>query len=182
MTCHEVDQSLALYIYDELGRDQRAALEAHLASCESCHKALKQSRGLVEALRELPVAEPAPNLLVLCRQRLEESLDREQMGWRALIRAWLPPAAAAHPARAVTALTLVAFGFSLGWIVRPRVGSVINRAAPGAPAVASSQMTGGDLGGARINSISQVAPDPETGKVQITLNAEKRVTMEGSLD
>jgi HEAT repeat protein len=43
-------------------------------------------------------------------------------------------------------------------------------------------MAGSDLGGARINSISQVAPDPETGKVQITLNAEKRVTMEGSLD
>lgn len=180
MSCQEVDRSLALYIYDELRGDERAAVETHLASCETCRKAMEQARDLMDLLRGQPVAEPAPDLLVHCRQRLEESLDREQMGWRALVRAWLP-LAAAHPARAATALTLVAFGFSLGWIVRPRMGSVLPRS-EGTPPAATSQMTGGDLGGARINSISQVAPDPETGQMQITLNAEKRVTMEGSLD
>jgi len=182
MTCQEVDQSLAPYIYDELRSQERAALEAHLASCENCRRTLEQTRGLVELIRQQPVQEPTPDLLVHCRQRLEESLDREQLGWRALIRAWLPPAAAANPARAVSALTLIALGFSLGWIIRPKVGTTVSPT-PGAPTtVAPAQMTGSELRGARINSISQVAPDPETGKVQITLNAEKRVTMEGSLD
>jgi hypothetical protein len=182
MSCQEVDQSLVLYLYDELGADQRAALESHLASCEACRQSLEQSRGLIDLLREQPAVNPAPDLLVHCRQRLEEALDQEQMGWRALFRAWLPPAAAAHPARAVTAFTLIALGFSLGWIIRPRVGALAGRPQGGAASLATSQMAGGDLGGARINSISQVEPDPETGKVQITLNAEKRVTMEGSLD
>lgn len=182
MTCQEVDQSLPLYLYDELREAERAALEAHLAGCENCRRALEQSRGLIELLRSQPIPEPAPDLLVHCRQRLEESLDREQMSWRVLIRAWLPPAAAAHPARAATAFTLVAFGFSLGWILRPRVGNVASRTPGVAATTSAAQVAGGDLGGARINSISQVSPDPETGKVQITLNAEKRVTMEGSLD
>ena len=181
MTCHDFDQSLALYLYDELSNEERSAIELHIASCEQCKRALEQSRSLVNLIHEHTPAEPAPDLLVHCRQRLEESLDREQMGWRSLLRAWLPPAAAAHPARAATALTLVALGFSLGWVVRPRVGTLLPRPQATAP-VAGSQMAGSELGGARINSISQVAPDPETGKVQITLNAEKRVTMEGSLD
>jgi HEAT repeat protein len=125
-----------------------------------------------------PAREPAPELLVRCRQRLEEVLDREQLGWRGFLRAWIPPAAAAHPARAAAALTLVAFGFSLGWLLRPRVGALISR--PPVTDTAAAGVAGADLGSSRINSISQVAP--ETGEVRITLNAEKRVTMEGSLD
>jgi len=55
---------------------------------------------------------------------------------------------------------------------------------PGQPATNTSAagMTGGTLRGARISGISQVAPGPETGQLHITLNAEKRMTLEGSLD
>ncbi|HUI43578.1 MAG TPA: HEAT repeat domain-containing protein [Terriglobia bacterium] len=178
MNCHDFEQSIPLYVYNELSGAERTALEEHVVSCEACRKALEQSQKLVSLLTEAPLAKPTPNLLVVCRQRLEDALDREQLGWRALVRAWLPPAAMAHPARAITGLTLVAFGFSLGWLLRPRITA---RVAPSLDASPSS-MVGGDLRGARINSISQVAPDPQTGQVRITLNAEKRVTMEGSLD
>lgn len=184
MNCQDLEQSLALYDYGELGVDERAALEEHLAGCERCRKLLEQSRRLGDLLSEQRQAappDPLPNLLVECRQRLEFALDREQMGWRALMRAWLPPVAAAHPARAMTALTLVALGFSLGWLLRPRAETSTFTPGP-ATNTAPAQMTGADLGSARINSISQVAPDPETGDVKITLNAERRVTMEGSLD
>jgi Putative zinc-finger len=179
MSCKDFEQTLALYIYGELSGGERASFEDHLASCQHCRGALEESRRLEELLAGRSLPQPTPDLLVVCRQKLEDTLDREQLGWRALIRSWLPPAAAAHPARAMTAVTLVAFGFSLGWILRPRVGSVIS---PPVTNIAPGQLTGGDLGGARINSISQVAPDPETGQVRITLNAERRVTMEGSLD
>ncbi|HEY6291841.1 MAG TPA: HEAT repeat domain-containing protein [Terriglobia bacterium] len=178
MTCHDVDQSLALYPYNELRADERTAIEEHITACEACRRAMEQSRRLEDLLSEHPAVGPTPDLLVQCRQRLEDALDQEQMGWRALIREWLPPVAAAHPARAMGALTLVALGFSLGWILHSRVG----RIAVPASGAAQAQMAGGDLGSARINSISQVAPDPQTGDVRITLNAEKRVTMEGSLD
>jgi HEAT repeats/Putative zinc-finger len=186
VNCQDFNQNLALYDYGELPQDERAALEEHLAGCEHCRNLLEQSRSfgdLINQYRAQP-PEPLPSLLVECRQRLEIALDREQTGWRALIRAWLPPAAAAHPARAMTALTLVAVGFSFGWLLRPRVQTSIS-STPGPEAVTDvspAQMAGGDLGSARINSISQVAPNPETGDVRITLNAEKRVTMEGSLD
>ena len=184
MNCEELNQSVALYDYGELRADERAALEEHVAGCERCRKLLEQTRRLAELLKQdAEPDEPLPTLLVECRQRLEIALDREQMGWRALMRAWLPPAAAANPARAMTAVTLVALGFSLGWLLRPRAEG--RKSASGSAQVANTapaQMTGADLGSARINSISQVAPDPETGDVKITLNAEKRVTMEGSLD
>lgn len=179
MTCQDCERSLPLYLYDEVRGVERAVLEEHLASCGRCRKALEESQRLHEVLAQRAVIEPAPDLLAECRQGLEEALDGEQLGWRALLRAWLPPVATAHPARAMAALTLVAFGFSLGWLLRPGIRGVISR--PGA-GTAPAQMAGGDLGGARIDSISQVAPDPETGQVRITLNAERRVTMEGSLD
>jgi hypothetical protein len=186
VNCEDLNQSLALYDYGELRGDERAAVEEHLAGCDRCRELLEQTRRLSQVLNEVQVepADPLPTLLVECRQRLEIALDREQMGWRALMRAWLPPVAAANPARAMTAVTLVALGFSLGWLLRPRAeGRTVSTPRVGQfTNTAPAQMTGGDLGSARINSISQVAPDPETGDVKITLNAEKRVTMEGSLD
>jgi hypothetical protein len=184
VNCQDFSQNLALCDYAELRGDERAALEEHLAGCGQCRKVLEQSRRLGDLLtqqKQAELASPLPSLLVECRQRLEVALDHEQVGWRALLRAWLPPVAAAHPVRAMTALTLVALGFSLGWLLRPRAEA--NTSTPGPVTnTAPAQMAGGDLGSARINSISQVAPDPETGDVRITLNAEKRVTMEGSLD
>ncbi len=183
MNCQDFSENLALYDYAELRGDERAALEEHVAGCEPCRKVLEQSRRLADLLSQQgqgELAGPLPSLLVECRQHLEIALDREQTGWRALLRAWVPPVAA-HPARTMTALTLVALGFSLGWLLRPRTET--STLTPGPVTNTSpAQMAAGDLGNARINSISQVAPDPETGDVKITLNAERRVTMEGSLD
>jgi HEAT repeats len=41
---------------------------------------------------------------------------------------------------------------------------------------------GSDLANLNVKSISQVTPDPKTGDVRITVNAERRMTLEGSLD
>jgi len=181
MTCQEIDQSLALYAYGELSEAERTSVEEHLVSCERCRHTMAELRGLENLLAEHPPVEPPPDLLVRSRLRLEEALDHEQVSWRALIRSWFG-VATAHPAQVMTAFTLVAFGFSIGWLLRPRVAAI--RMASGAPATTANTaaMTGGTLGGAQISSISQVAPDPETGQLHITLNAEKHMTLEGSLD
>lgn len=181
MSCKDFEQNLTLYVYEELSGQERTALETHLTTCEHCRKAVQDSQSLKRLLSERAVTEPSPELLARCRMDLDDALDRERLGWRSLLRDWLPPFAVAHPTRAVSTLALIAFGFSLGWILRPRAGEVV---APrtSSPSPSTASMVPTDLGNARINSISQVAPDPQTGAVRITLNAERRVTMEGSLD
>lgn len=181
MTCQEIDQSLALYAYGELPEAERTSVEEHLSSCEHCRRTMAELGGLQALLAEHPPIEPPPDLLVRSRLGLEEALDREQVSWRALVRSWFE-VATTHPARVMAALTLVAFGFSGGWLLRPRVGVI--PAAENVPAASTNTaaMTGGTLGGAQISSISQIAPDPETGQLHITLNAEKHMTLEGSLD
>ena len=181
MTCQEIDQSLALYAYGELSEAERTGVEEHLTCCGHCRRTMAELQGLGNLLAEHPPAEPPPDLLVRARLRLEEALDHEQVSWRALVRSWFE-VATTHPARVMTALTLAAFGFSFGWLLHPRIAAVPT--GPGVPAASTSTaaMSGGTLGGAQISSISQVAPDPETGQLHITLNAEKHMTLEGSLD
>lgn len=178
MNCKDLEENLSLYLYDEILGEQRAACDAHLAACPHCRGLLDQSRRLRELLKGRAASELTPELLAHCRQRLDEALDREQLGWRSLLREWLPALGVIHPSRAVVVLTLVVLGFGLGWTVRPRAGGILSPT----KGISPSWTTAADLGDARISGISQVAPDPQTGAVQITFNAERRVTMEGSLD
>ncbi|HEV2177052.1 MAG TPA: zf-HC2 domain-containing protein [Terriglobia bacterium] len=178
MDCDAVKENLALYVYDELPRSERDAADEHLAGCERCRLALGEARRMQELMSAGPALGPTPELLVRCRQHLEDSLDREQLGWTGLIRKWLPGFALTQPFRAAAALTLVALGFSLGWIVRPRT----IKDGIGPRNIVGSSVAGTDLGGAQISDITQVSPDPQTGQVKITLNAARQVTLEGSLD
>jgi hypothetical protein len=182
MNCKELEENLALYLYGELPPEQRAAYEAHLAGCINCQAALERVRSLHKVLAQRPRVEPSPDFLVECRQALEEALDQERVGWHGLVREWLPflplpPRWAAQ--RLAFALTLVVFGFGLGWTLRPRAARVI----PSVPGnLTASSLADADLENMRINDISGVAPDPKTGDVHITMDTQRRVTLEGSLD
>lgn len=177
MDCQRVEESLPLYFYDELGGEPRAEIEAHLAACPRCAATAEEFRRLRAALAERPALEPSPDLLVRCRYDLEEALDRETTGWRALVRSGfgLWPTGSSRQATAALAILLV--GFSLGWAMRQQPATP----APGQGNGGSSWM-GADLSNLRINGISRVTPDPQTGEVHITLDAERRLTLEGSLD
>jgi len=180
MSCKEVEATLLSYLYDELSREERAVYDAHLAACADCRRALEDSRRLHQVLGVRSAPEPTPELIVRCRQALDEALDREQLGWRGLIRNLVPVLSGLHPSAqgAVAVLTLVLFGFGLGWTLRPRSEPLPRESKPAPPVALASA----DLGNERISDISQVSPDPKTGDVRITLNAERRVTLEGSLD
>jgi hypothetical protein len=178
MNCKDRQENLWLYLYDELLPEERGTVDAHFTVCDRCRLALEQARSLHQALNQRPAREPSPELLVECRQALDEAIDQEALGWRALVQRWFGDGPAVGPSRVAGVLALLLFGFGLGWSLRPRVPQSPSTS----PLVTSSSTLGADLDNMRINGISRVAPDPKTGEVRITLDAERRMTLEGSLD
>jgi hypothetical protein len=192
MNCQEFEESLTLLVYGEVSDEERAACEAHAASCAKCRRALEELHRLRALLAERPRREPTPELIVQCRQALEEALDREQLGWHGLVRQWFSAWHFRPAAGLAAALTLLACGFTVGWTLRPHAGSApalairqLTGAGPagsGPPAATHIPLTEADLTNMRISGISGVAPDPMTGAVRITMDAQRRVILEGSLD
>ncbi|MGH9327598.1 MAG: HEAT repeat domain-containing protein [Terriglobia bacterium] len=173
MNCEEFEIRAMLYLYEELPPSECEAIEHHAAECSGCREKLAQARRLNALLAQRASVEATPELVVHCREALEESLDGEQFGWRRLLADWLPR----HPSRITATLTLIAFAFGLGWMLRAPSGNMQPAAA--SPVRLASM---GGIGLGQIRSISQVAPDPGGNKVRITVNAEHHVTLEGSLE
>lgn len=180
MKCEELRETIYLLLYDEVSAEERQTLESHLADCANCGAELEKVRSLRSLLGSDSPAEPSAALLAECRQLFEEALDREELGWHGLVREWWGMRAQALAFRAVTAVTLLILGFGLGWNLRLRSPVAPESGRPGAGS--PPQFSSADLSNLRISGISQVAPDPETGAVRITMNAERRVALEGSLD
>ena len=180
MNCVELDENLALYLYGELPVERRQAFETHLAACAQCRGLLEETRRLHSVLCELPSPEPSPALLIHCRAALEEALDRELsgVGWKSLFNQWSSAWGTMSRFPIAAALTMAVLGFSLGWTLQTRLARVQS-----ATNEESMDLTGNDdLNNFRINNISQVASGPKNGDVRITVNAERQMTMEGSLD
>ncbi len=179
MTCKDLEQQFDAYLYGELSSSERDSLELHLKECTACQSELEQLRRLHALIKERSSPEVPAEWLVRCRQRLEEVIEREEHGWRRLLADWFSVAPGSFSSRLAAMLTLILFGFGLGWMLHSGASKVVPaRSSQQTPQLAS--FLGGDLG--HISSISQVSPDPESNKVRITLNAEHRVTLEGSLD
>jgi hypothetical protein len=177
MKCKHIEEKLPLYFYDELAADERAEVESHVAACARCADVAAEFGRLRAALDERPLPEPSPGLLVHCRSDLEEVLDREQTGWRALVRGWFGQAPGQPALRWASALAILVVGFSAGWTMQRQTGPT-----PVTTGSTTPNWFGADMTGVRINGITQVAPNPQTGEVKLTLNAERQVTLEGSLD
>jgi hypothetical protein len=175
MNCQETESRGALYLYDELSSEKRAEFEAHTAVCDACRGELDRLKRFESTLEACPKPEPSPDFVAHCRLGLDEALDREQLGWRALVRSWFWSLSPAPASRAAVVATLVIVSFGLGWMLRPRVSSLPTLTPAG-------QASTFDLNNYRVRNISQIAQDPQSGGVRITLDAERRVTLEGSLD
>ena len=178
MKCTEFEASLALYLYDELPAERGTEVEAHANACATCRGALDKARRLHTLLSQRPASVPSPDLLAQCRLALDEALERERVGWQGLLHRGLAAARLVPISPALAALGLLVFGFSAGWTLRPRLPKVLPASGGGVP----PSFAAADLGNSRIRGISRVVPDPQTGEVRITLDAERRLTLEGSLD
>ena len=181
MNCIEFEQSLPLYLYDEVPEDGRASFESHLAECARCRERLEQTKLLHNVLNQRPSAEPSPQLLVHCRAALEVALDRELAGvsWKSLFEQWAGYLRVSR-VPAAAALALVVFGFTLGWSLRPHSLSGPSRGS--GPALSGVTGDENDLNNMRINTINQVASSPQNGQVRISVDAEHQMTLQGSID
>src|SRR5207248_2035983 len=125
-----IEETVAAYLYDEISPQERAAYDAHLAGCEPCRKLVEESQRLQGLLSQRDTREPTPELIVHCRQALDEALDREQLGWRYLVRHLLPlglnKPSRVSAAGALTAVALAVFGFGLGWTLRPHSSRLVS--------------------------------------------------------
>jgi hypothetical protein len=178
MNCHNCEENLPLLVYGELSTEEQAAFDEHLAECANCREARVKLEQLHQVLRQRPQPEVTPAVLAEARMALDEALDREQHGWRALLRNGLPTLRFQPASGFALALTFVLCGFGLGWELRPRAG----RQPAALSQVSNAGVASSDLENMQIKGISGIAPDPRTGGVKITMDAERRVTLEGSLD
>jgi len=126
--CEELESLALLYACDELGADERAELEAHVATCSACAAVLTREIRLHEAVGSLD--QPADSLdrsgllLARCRSELAEALDdREARAKRSAWRALVSPAAwwgalrhtlVEHPAMSMAVLMVAGFLAGVG--------------------------------------------------------------------
>jgi len=61
MNCHEFERYLAEALGDELSPQDRAALDAHLAACQTCRAEYESAAATIRTLRSLP---PPPDVSV----------------------------------------------------------------------------------------------------------------------
>ncbi len=178
MECRELEERLTLLLYGELTSAEQTACEEHLAACAACRSAREKLERFHKVLARRPEAEVSPALLAEARMSLDEALDRQQHGWRALWNNGLPILRFQPASGFALGLTLVLFGFGVGWGLRPH----INARTANLGVANTADVSNSDLQNMRISDISGVVPDPQTGGVKVTLDAERRVTLEGSLD
>jgi HEAT repeats/Putative zinc-finger len=183
MDCKEFEENLTLYSYGELPKDDRAAADAHLGTCSGCRGRLDETRRMHELLNARSSVEPSPELLAQCRMALEDALDRElaSVSWKKLFSELWTGLSVFPLTRASAILALLLLGFGLGWTLRPHaMGSLAGGGATGANQASALEP---DMSNMRINAITQVTPSSSAdGQVSITLDAERRMTLQGSLD
>ncbi len=183
MHCHTLEDNLWLYLYQEMPPEERAAADAHLQACAPCRAHVQEAEALRALLSQREEPEASPELLVEARMTLDEALDREELGWRAWFRMFSGSFPVFYASRAVAVMSVLVVGFGLGWVMRPRTpevpaGLVVVQQHP----VQGVSLPAAPERGYRISNISQLEPDPVTGQVQITLDAQRQVTFSGSLD
>lgn len=175
MNCDWIKANTALYVYDELGDDQRHELERHVERCTGCMAELEELRDFRQTMAALRRPEPSPNLLAASRMRLQEQLEeaRQASGWRRFTfdaGAWFVQLKLA-PALAIA---LIMVGFSGGVLTTWRTG--------GTPNVAGNEQTVAAANEASIAGIRAIMPENGSNKVQIKYDTLMPREAEGSLD
>ncbi len=61
-SCMEIQDNLEAYLADELDADIHATVKAHIAFCSACQNEVRFAQAIDEALHDLPMPEPPPEI------------------------------------------------------------------------------------------------------------------------
>ena len=105
-----LEERLGPYLEGELGREDRRAVELHLAHCEACSRVLRELRTTVELLRLVPEPLAPARLGRAVMDRIAAGEHRPLARWRARLSSAverpIPSAVAAAAAAALVILTV----------------------------------------------------------------------------
>ncbi|MCU1269686.1 MAG: hypothetical protein JWN74_980 [Acidobacteriaceae bacterium] len=172
MKCEWVQQSVLLYVYDELPDDARHELEQHVVRCRNCAAELESVKKLRADFAQFPMRDPSPSFLAASRMRLQEGLESAEQGgwWSRLIFDpvhWLNQVRFA-PALAA-AIFIVGFAGGIGATYK-MVNAPVGTPAPTAqPSLAS------------VSGISSIAQQPGSNQVTIKYETVAPQEAHGSL-
>ena len=92
MNCADIEILLCDYVDGTLRGEQKAAVEAHLASCEPCAEFVRDASGAVEFMGRAEVVEPPPELLTRLLFELPAVKQQLKPGWKQKIFGrWFEP-------------------------------------------------------------------------------------------
>jgi hypothetical protein len=177
MKCEWVRENILLYVYNELADDARYELEQHLARCTDCTAELKATRNFHATVSELPVEEPAPNLVAASRMRLQEALETTKQGgfWQRLV---FDPAAWLNQVRFSPALAAVIFivGFAGG------IGTTYKIVSSNGSQVAIGALAAAQPAQSSITGIRSISQDPGSNQINIKYDTVSTQEAQGSLN
>ncbi len=85
MKCRHIQKRLSAYIDNEMGREERKTLDAHLEACETCRFALERMRGVWVLIGEVPQPEAVPYFMTRLNARLGEQKSHSGLIERILL-------------------------------------------------------------------------------------------------
>lgn len=189
-SCQEIAPLFVFYLCDEVDELERAAVDSHIAACESCRAQLQEEANFSEALSAVPQAsqdlDSSGILLSQFRSELAEKLDdlsNPVVKDETLRFAWFRRLMILHPAWSGAALVI------LGLVLGTQSGQwFAGRAESGSLAQAvnvrpGTQLTDDQLSKMAVAGIN-LTPSSNSGmqNVRLQLSAEQPVVLTGNLD
>ncbi|GEM_PF-3112140 len=113
----EIRRNLSAYLDNELDQEERSLVEAHLAECPSCRRALQELTRTIEALRSLPQEEPPPWLTARIMARVRSEAKPKNGFWQAI----LYPLHVKLPLEALALLCICITGYYLARSTSPEM-------------------------------------------------------------
>jgi hypothetical protein len=167
LTCAAVRQRLAAFHDDQLGVQDRIAVQSHLNRCEPCHAELSQYQEVSAALRLAAAPGPADDWTGLTPGVISRMRAEANESWTARLRRTFDDMHLVWIALASTAGTLLVGGVVLGML---RFASPERDDSLRALLAMVSAVPGSDLNPAGIDGLAVQAPSvPQDGSINASL-------------
>ena len=178
MNCRERQHDIVLFLYDELGIENRNELRVHMDRCVECQQFYENEKQVHFRLTEdFSEWEVPADLLMESRRSLSDELDRlEEKRWRWRIRSFVPPFLRV---RLLESAALVSIGLAVGVFV---MNERVPLPAPPAQENPLSATLTAIPEGADVSNLRITEADPTTGRIQLTGEVVQPISLQGNLE